>query len=93
MNQQMEHACDVSSTHWALYKATRRDKKRHNLEYSTQMLKDAAIPFVSHNHGMHLRVGKTIDFWPGTGLWKDHETGRNHRGVKALIEHMQTLSG
>lgn len=71
----------------------KQQKKRNNLAYSTYTLKEAGIPFESHNDGVHLvinnhRHSTIIDFWPSTGLWIMRNNGRRNRGIKKLLEFL-----
>jgi len=63
------------------------DKRAENRDSSKQMLSDKGIQFTEHNNGAHLKVGR-IDFWPGTGLWKDGNF--EDRGVKNLIAYIKS---
>lgn len=76
------------------------DKKASNRLNPTQILQDAGIVFTEHNNGAHLKIhhnGKTIDFWPGTGLY--HEQGtpwpkdirKDKRGVFNLLKDLKRL--
>lgn len=68
----------------------RRARHRKN---SPAMLHGAGIEFEAKNNGAHLIVTRgsvTVDFWPGTGLWRTRpHDGREHRGVRELIAHMR----
>ena len=63
-------------------------KRRSNREKSRQILLSKGIGFDEKNHGAHLIVNGNIDFWPGTGKWRDR-TGGNGRGVFNLIKHIK----
>jgi len=65
-------------------------KRAANREQSAQILKRAEVAFQTKNNGAHLIVaheGKTVDFYPGTGAWKDR-TGAEGRGVFKLLKHL-----
>lgn len=62
------------------------DKRAENRLQSTHMLRVAGIPFTELNNGAHLQIGK-IDFWPGTGLYKDGSL--EGRGIENLIQHIK----
>lgn len=65
-----------------------RQKKRSNLESSTQILRDHGVLFESKNADIHLIVkhgGKVVDYWPSTGLWIDRKSKHERRGVFPLL--------
>lgn len=67
------------------------EKRAHNREESTRILKECGINFSEHNFGAHLIVyGKyaTFDFWPGTGKWVRRPTKIYKRGVATLIKEV-----
>lgn len=73
-------------------KANQR-KKAHNRENSPKMLKEAGVQFRSCNDGLHLIVQgpkEAIDFWPGTGKWRERGTNITRYGVRGLIKYIQT---
>lgn len=77
------HQCAVESSQ-------RRARHRQS---SPEMLAAAGIAFETKNAGAHLIVthnGRTVDFWPGTGLWhlRPHD-GRKRRGVRELIAYLR----
>ena len=53
-----------------LVRKQRQEKRNHNKEQSTNLLKQAEISFESKNSGNHLIILSTpkIDFYPSTGL-------------------------
>lgn len=68
-------------------------KKGKNRQQSAEILTRSGIVFSSGNAGAHLIVlagSKTVDFWPGTGLWivRGQETYRR-RGVRKLVEFVE----
>lgn len=63
---------------WATKESNRRESK--------EILKKAGIVFTEHNKGAHLKIGK-IDFWPGTGLFRDEE--HEGRGINNFIEYLR----
>lgn len=72
------------------HKKARQEKRRQNLEYSTQLLRDRGVAFTSHSDGVHLIVVGRWDFWPSTGKWKERKTEagkklREGRGVRELL--------
>lgn len=77
---------------WREHAAARQIKRAGNREASAAMLHDAGISFQSNNDGAHLVVkhcGATVDFWPGTGLWRIRGSTARHRGVGRLISRLR----
>ena len=69
-----------------------RKKRASNRESSAKMLAAAGIAFEAKNEGAHLIVtanGRTVDFWPGTGLWIERGASRQKRGVRRLIAELK----
>lgn len=65
-----------------------QERRASNRENGAAMLEQAGIGFETKNFGAHLIVtalGKTFDFWPGTGLWQQRGDKRQHRGANSLI--------
>ncbi|MBM7064310.1 hypothetical protein [Neisseria elongata] len=73
-----------------LVRKQRQEKRNHNKEQSTNLLKQAEISFESKNSGNHLIILSTpkIDFYPSTGLWKVRGENRSRRGVKNLLKYL-----
>lgn len=74
---------------WNDIKAARQAKRASNRHDSAQILRDAGVQFVERNQGAHLIVnmrGHTVDFWPGTGLWRMRGSTQKHRGVRNLLK-------
>jgi hypothetical protein len=72
------------------YRAAKQAKRASNRSQSADYLKQRGIPFTSHNDGAHLIVegpAGYIDFWPGTGRWKDR-AGPAGFGVRNLVTHV-----
>lgn len=70
----------------------KRQKRKSNTAYSTRMLQDSGIEFVSHNAGVHLVLTKGeqfIDYWPSTGLWLLRGKSNKRRGIEKLIKYMK----
>lgn len=74
---------------WHAYKKQRAAKKFRNKETSTFMLKHAGVVFESKNNGSHLVIENRIDFWPGTGLWIERNTGTRRRGITHLLATLE----
>jgi len=74
-----------------MYRALREDnrrKKKSNIAFSTELLKEKGIEFESKNNGVHLVVkhnGKIADFWPSTGKFNIRGEKQYLRGVKSLV--------
>lgn len=75
---------------WRDLKKSRQLNRAKNRDQSAAILRAAGIDFYTHNDGAHLIVqAKTvIDFWPGTGRWKDRADGHTAFGVKSLIKYI-----
>jgi len=70
----------------------KQEKKRSNLETSTQLLIDNNISFKSHNYGVHIAVvgnNEIIDFWPSTGKWIVRKTNIKGRGIFKLLRRIK----
>lgn len=73
-------------------KKMRQEKRASNREDSAAILSRAGIVFESKNLDAHLVVqagAKTVDFWPGTGLWIVRGTKEKRRGVRKLVEYVE----
>jgi len=77
------------------YKEMKTQKKERRAQHrstSPALLSNAGLTFTRHNGGAHLVVSNgdpkvSVDFWPGTGLWKVRDTlNQQGRGVKPLID-------
>lgn len=69
-----------------------RQKRASNRESSAKRLAAEGIDFETKNDGAHLIVtanGRTVDFWPGTGLWIERGTQGQKRGVQRLINELK----
>ncbi len=67
----------------------RQAKRRDNRAFSTDLLREHGIPFVSRNMGAHLIVTykeKVVDFWPGTGRFIIRGEHTKQRGVRVLLK-------
>lgn len=86
---------DTEGDYWrevgpAMDKAS-QERRSNNRDSSAQVLQQAGIAFTTSNGGVHLVVTagtKTIDFWPGTGLWIVRGDKKKWRGVRNLINHI-----
>lgn len=50
----------------------------------------AGIAYESKNNGAHLILAGIVDYWPGTGLWRVRNMNKSGRGIKALLNFMQS---
>lgn len=74
---------------WRDHKTSRADKRAKNRLESARRLVAQGIEYTSHNDGAHLVVEHNsliLDFWPGTGRWKNRKTGEYGFGVKLLLK-------
>ncbi|HDR1878008.1 TPA: hypothetical protein QB627_002026, partial [Pasteurella multocida] len=71
------------------YSKFRKEKRRNNLIYNTDLLIKSEVNFTSKNGGVHLIIevnNMILDFYPSTGLWWDRNNkGKKYRGVKNLL--------
>lgn len=68
-----------------------QEKRKDNRESSAEILTRNGVAFRSRNNGAHLiitHLGKTADFWPGTGKYQVHGTGKYKRGVFNLLRDL-----
>lgn len=72
-------------------RAESQARRGSNRERSAQQLQALNIPFVSKNTGAHLIVRDRVDFWPGTGKWKDRTLPTEGRGIRGLLRHLETF--
>jgi len=73
-------------------KKMRQEKRADNRETSAAILSRAGIVFESKNLDAHLIVlagAKTVDFWPGTGLWIVRGEKVKQRGVRKLVAYVE----
>lgn len=77
---------------WGELRAERAAKRADNRARGIQNLKEAGISYVELNGGAHLRINCHVDYWPGTGLWRDLNTKREGRGVFKLIRYLKEQS-
>ncbi|HDR1160558.1 TPA: hypothetical protein R4341_000755 [Pasteurella multocida] len=76
------------------YSKFRKEKRRNNLIYNTDLLIKSEVNFTSKNGGVHLIIevnNMILDFYPSTGLWWDRNNkGKKYRGVKNLLRYIKT---
>ena len=71
-------------------RAASKEKRASNREASAQILRSHGIDFETKNIDAHLIVHHgtfCVDFWPGTGKWKDRK-GKYGRGVFQLLKYL-----
>ena len=76
-----------------LVRKQRQEKRNHNKEQSTNLLKQEEISFESKNSGNHLIILSTpkIDFYPSTGLWIVRGENKKRRGVLFLLKYIKEM--
>lgn len=80
-----------------MFREMKREGQIHrakNRESSPDILRKAGFAFEAKNGGAHLIVrhqNKTVDFWPGTGLWlpRNPHADIKGRGVFKLIRFLE----
>lgn len=78
------------------WKKHKQEKRANNRDDSAAILSRAGIVFESKNIGAHLIVqagAKTVDFWPGTGLWIVRGDPQKRRGVRQLVQYVEKQRG
>lgn len=75
---------------WRANREESQLRRATNREHAAQELKRKGVPFSSHNDGAHLvlKIGqRTVDYWPGTGLWVVRGTrdDQRQRGLQRLL--------
>ena len=77
---------------WRDHKEASKVKRASNRTLAPEALAKEGITFESKNDGAHLIVKqdneKPVDFWPGTGKFICRETGKDGRGVRNVIKHI-----
>lgn len=70
----------------------RKEKKKSNMEFSTELLLENHIDFTAHNGGIHLIVENQFDFWPSTGKFINRKTKKSGRGVQNLLHLLNLIN-
>jgi hypothetical protein len=79
------------------YTATKKEKQERKAryrDYAPQALRQYYIPFKIFNDGGHIQirdVGDMIDYWPGTGKFRDSGAKYVGRGLRNLIKYILKL--
>lgn len=73
------------------YRAWRREKKKSNAERSLAKLDEYGISYQTKNYTHYIIThnGKTLDYYPSTGLWWDRANKKRHRGIRQLLNHLE----
>ena len=67
------------------------ERARHR-EVAPAILAKSNVPFVvCRPDNSMLRVVGAISFYPGTGLWVDYGRGIRARGIRPLIQYVQSV--
>jgi hypothetical protein len=71
-----------------------RQKRASNRQQGESALFMRGIPFLKKNGGAHLIVNpespsKRVDYWPGTGLWRNYWGKPEGRGIKSLLAYLE----
>lgn len=77
---------------WKDFNEAKQDAKAQRRAHALTELTRHGITYTVHNNGAHLIVeghaGYYIDFWPGTGKWKERE-GKEGFTISKLIEYIK----
>ena len=65
-----------------------KERRRKNRKNGLEKVEKKGLRYTVHNDGAHIVIAGRIDYWPGTGLFKDRITGKRGRGVKKLMKHI-----
>ncbi len=83
-------ASEMADDFRAMHEAS-KVKRAGNREFSTNLLTEQGVGFVSKNDGAHLIVeysGRVVDFWPGTGKYKFRDSDKYKRGVFNMLKEL-----
>lgn len=92
MPEEEEEDDSGESAIWRAHKEHQAAKRAGNRIASTELLRAEGFSFTLHNGGAHLIVEQYVDFWPGTGLFRNRHTGRKGRGVRNLVNYLKDNS-
>lgn len=82
---------DLASVFRAHHDESKERRERNRLRGAAE-LERAGIAFESKNNGAHLIVLHRLDYWPGTGAWKDRDLPHEGRGINALMDYVRRLA-
>lgn len=74
-----------------ILKEESQQRRQRNRDRSASVLTVHSVAFHTLNGGAHLVIehaGKTVDFWPGTGLYAPRGTTKRGRGVFNLLRFL-----
>lgn len=74
---------------WRDVKAAGQERRANNRTNGAATLKAKGIEFTEKNGGAHLIVKageRTVDYWPGTGLWVVRGQPASRYGLRGLIQ-------
>ena len=77
---------------WRDHKAIQSKKRASNRLNLARSLVSAGVCYTSHNDGAHLVVEHNcliVDFWPGTGRWKNRKSGEYGFSIKSIFKHIR----
>ena len=68
-------------------------KRAANRKNGEAELLALGIQFLKKNNGAHLIVNpestdRRVDYWPGTGLWRNYWGRPEGRGIRSLLSHL-----
>lgn len=71
-----------------------RKKRASNREHGALHLKNAGVAFSVHNDGAHIVIPRdrpfvTVDYWPGTGAWRERGWTYSRRGIARLLAFLK----
>ena len=69
-----------------------QEKRANNRDRCAMRLHAEGVMFEAKNNGAHLIVEGNvgyIDYWPGTGKWKDRQ-GASGFGIQNLLKHIKS---
>lgn len=77
---------EIAEAFRAMREAEQADKARRRAE-APRILAQHDVGFRSYNDGTHLFVRGHVDFYPGTGRWRDRDGGTRGRGIFSLLRY------
>lgn len=76
---------------WREIRRERQEKRSRNRENGAAMLAAAGHRFDDPNHGRHLIVEGRVDYWPGTGPWRQRGGPARGRGIRTLLRFLGSV--
>lgn len=74
------------------HESLRKSRRRDN---AVLALQERGVAFKTKNRGYHLVIAcgsGIIDFWPGTGLWRQRGTAQDNRGLDGLLARLGSMA-